>query len=116
LADLVDEPWWVARSAIGLHFVEAFHAAGLEMPRIALTTTTAHLMFQLIESGRFIGHFGNCLLNFYEDRFALRRLPITLAIPSFAVAIIAVKNRTISPVARLFIDCAQEVVREGSLG
>jgi hypothetical protein len=81
------------------------------MPRVALTTTDAHLLFQLVESGRFVGHFGDGLLHFYEDRFALKRLPITLAIPPFAVAVVALKNRTISPVAQLFTDCAREVTR-----
>jgi DNA-binding transcriptional LysR family regulator len=79
------------------------------MPRIALTTTTAHLLFQLLESGRFVGHFGDGLLHFYANRFALKRLPIELPIPPFLVAIVTVKNRTISPVAQLFIDCAREV-------
>ena len=55
---------------------DAFRANGLEMPRIAVTTTTAHLLFQLLESGRFVGHFGDGLLHFYADRFALKRLPI----------------------------------------
>ena len=74
-----------------------------------MTTTTAHLLFQLLESGRFVGHFGDGLLHFYADRFALKRLPIELPVQPFAVAIITLKNRTISPVAQLFIDCAREV-------
>jgi hypothetical protein len=65
----------------------------------------------LLESGRFVGDFGDGLLHFYADRFALKKLPIELPIPPFGVAIIAVKNRTISPVAQLFIDCAQEIAR-----
>jgi DNA-binding transcriptional LysR family regulator len=111
LADLIDEPWCMASSAIGTLMADAFRAEGLAMPRVALTTTDAHLLFQLVESGPFVGHFGDGLLHFYEDRFAFKRLPITLAIPPFAVAVIALKNRTISPVAQLFIDCAREVAR-----
>jgi DNA-binding transcriptional LysR family regulator len=111
LADLLDEAWCIAPSAIGSLMAQAFRAEGLAMPRVALTTTDAHLLFQLVESGHFVGHFGDGLLHFYEDRFALRRLPVTLAIPSFAVAVVALKNRTISPVAELFIDGAHSVVR-----
>ena len=73
-----------------------------------LTTTTANLL-PVVESGRFVGHFGDGLLHFYADRFALKRLPIELPIQPFAVAIVTMKNRTISPVAQLFIDCAREV-------
>ena len=111
LADLAEEAWCIAPSAVGSLITEAFRAEGLAMPRIAVSTTDAHLLFRLVESGRFIGHFGDGLLHFYEDRFALKRLPVALAIPPFAVAVIALKNRTISPVAQLFIDCAREVAR-----
>lgn len=111
LAELIDEPWCVAPSSVGSLIADAFRANGLKMPRIALTTTTAHLVFQLLESGRFIGHFGDGLLHFYASRFALKRLPVELPIPPFLVAIVTVKNRTISPVAELFIDCAREVAK-----
>jgi DNA-binding transcriptional LysR family regulator len=109
LAELVGEPWCLASSAIGSLMGDAFHASGLKMPRVAVTTTTAHLLFQLLESGRFVGHFGDRLLHFYSDRFAIKRLPIELPIQPFAVAIVTLKNRTISPVAQLFVDCAREV-------
>ncbi len=111
LADLVDEPWCLAPSSVGSLMAEAFRASGLEMPRIAVTTTTAHLLFQLLESGRFVGHFGDGLLHFYAGRFALKKLPIDLPIAPFAVAIVSLKNRTVSPVAQLFIDCAREVAK-----
>ena len=111
LADLVDEAWCMAHSAVGSLMADAFRAEGLAMPRVALTSTDAHLLFQLVETGRFVGHFGDGLLSFYEDRFAFKRLPVTLAIPPFTVAVIALRNRTISPVAQLFIDCAREVAR-----
>jgi DNA-binding transcriptional LysR family regulator len=109
LAELVDEPWCVAPSSVGSLVTDAFRQSGLPMPRIAVTTTTAHLLFQLLESGRFVGHFGDRLLQFYTNRFALKRLPIDLPIAPFSVAVVTVKNRTISPVAQLFIDCAREV-------
>ena len=111
LAELIDEPWCVAPTSVGSLIADAFRASGLEMPRIALTTTTAHLLFQLLESGRFVGHFGDRLLQFYAKRFALKKLPIELPIQPFSVAIVTLKNRTISPVAQLFIDSAHEVAR-----
>jgi DNA-binding transcriptional LysR family regulator len=109
LAELADEPWCLASSAIGSLMADAFRASGVKMPRVAVTTTTAHLLFQLLESGRFLGHFGDGLLHFYEHRFSLKKLPIELPIAPFAVAIMTLKNRTIGPVAQLFIDTAREV-------
>jgi DNA-binding transcriptional LysR family regulator len=114
LADLVNEPWCVARSAIGSLVTDAFGAGGLPAPRIALTATSTHLLFQLLESGRFVGHFGERLLHFYTSRFALKKLPIELPAKPFSVAVVTLKNRTISPVAQLFVDCAHEVA--GTVG
>jgi DNA-binding transcriptional LysR family regulator len=111
LAELIDEPWCLAPSSIGTLVSDALRANGLKMPRVAVTTTTAHLLFRLLESGRFVGHFGDGLLEFYANRFALQKLPIDLPIEPFAVAIVTLKNRTISPVAQLFIDCARDVAR-----
>ena len=111
LAELIDEPWCLAPSSIGTLVSDALRANGLKMPRVAVTTTTAHLLFRLLESGRFVGHFGDRLLEFYANRFALKKLPIDLPIEPFAVAIVTLKNRTISPVAQLFIDCARDVAR-----
>ena len=111
LAELVDEPWCVAPSLIGSMVSDAFIANGLKRPRIAVSTTTSHLFLQLLETGQFIGHFGDGLLHFYEKRFALKRLAIDLQIPPFAVAIVTLKNRTLSPVARLFIECAGKVTK-----
>lgn len=109
LADLIDVPWCVASSSIGSLVTDVFRDIGLRTPRIAVAATTAHLLFQLLESGHFVGHFGDRLLHFYTNRFALKRLPIELPLKPFSVAVITLKNRTISPVAKLFIDCAREV-------
>jgi DNA-binding transcriptional LysR family regulator len=110
LAELVDEPWCVVPSAIGSLMADAFSVSGLQSPRIALRTTTAHLILQLIASGSCVGHFGDMLLDFFLERFAVKRLPIKLPLQPFAVAIVTVRNRTISPVGRLFIDVARDVV------
>ena len=111
LADLADEPWCVAPSPVGSLIGDAFRASGLNVPRIAVRTTSAHLLFRLLETGRYVGHFGDRLLHFYAKRFALKPLPIELPVEPFAVAIITLKNRTISPVAQLFIDHACEITK-----
>jgi DNA-binding transcriptional LysR family regulator len=111
LAELTGESWCLAPSPIGSLVAGAFPASGLPKPRVAVTATTTHLLFQLLESGRFIGHFGDSLLQFHEKRFALKMLPIDLPAAPFAIAVVTLKNRTISPVAQLFIDCAREVTK-----
>jgi DNA-binding transcriptional LysR family regulator len=38
-------------------------------------------------------------------------LPVELPLPPWPVGVITLKNRTISPVAQLFLDCAREVAQ-----
>jgi len=109
LTDLVEEPWCMAPTPIGSLLTEAFNASDLKAPRIALTTTTSTLLMQLLETGRFVGHFGEGLLHFFATRFAVKALPIKLPIDPFAIAIVQPKYRSLGPLARLFIDCACEV-------
>jgi len=45
-------------------------------------------------------------------RLSLRALPVDLPIGAGAVVgVVTLKNRTTSPVAQLFIDCAREVAK-----
>jgi DNA-binding transcriptional LysR family regulator len=110
LAELLDEPWCLVPSAIGSAMADVFTASGLPLPRVALRATTAHLILQMVASGRCLGHFGDTLLSFFAQRFAVAKLPVELPVPPFAVAIVTLRKRTISPVAQLFVDCAREVV------
>ena len=72
LSQLMNERWCLAPSAVGSLVEEAFAAEGLAMPRIAVSTVSAHLIMRLIETGHFVGHVNGTLLHFYADRFAIR--------------------------------------------
>jgi hypothetical protein len=50
------------------------------------------------------------LVRFSGQRLALKTLPIGLPIPIGPVGIVTLKNRTLNPVTRLFIEAAREVV------
>jgi DNA-binding transcriptional LysR family regulator len=41
----------------------------------------------------------------------LKVLPVDLPIPPWPVGVMTLKNRTLTPVVQLFIDCAREVVK-----
>jgi DNA-binding transcriptional LysR family regulator len=53
----------------------------------------------------------NSALTFPVENPALKRLPIDLPTAHGPVAIITLKNRTLSPVAQLFIEHAREVAK-----
>jgi hypothetical protein len=54
------------------------------------------------------------MLQYNAERWSLKRLPIELQIPEMPIGIFTLKNRTISPVAQLFIGHARMLAKPGS--
>jgi DNA-binding transcriptional LysR family regulator len=106
LAELVDEPWILqpANSWNDAILGEAFRARGLPMPKAALTTFSVHLRASLLTLGPFLTSFPGSVLRVNAGRFSLKALPVDLPKQPWPVAIVTLKNRTLSPVVQLFID------------
>jgi hypothetical protein len=113
LADLINEPWALPPPDNLAHgwATDAFRAAGLEPPRPAMITTTGVARIALVAKGRFLTIASETVLRFGGWESAIRVLPIDLATKAGAVGIIKLKNRTLTPVAKLFMDCAREVAK-----
>jgi len=113
LVDLVDAHWCATplETSIGSLLINAFRASGLAPPRLTVSSVLSpHLVARLLENGRFLAVMSDSLLNyFYAKRLPIRRLPVELASPPFAIALVTIKNRTISPVAQLFIESARQI-------
>jgi DNA-binding transcriptional LysR family regulator len=116
LAELIEDPFIMPDfDAQGPSAIKAaFEARGLPPPSLAVTTYSVHLRNLLGMSGRFIVALPVSILERHADIFALKRLPITLPAADLPVAVVTLKNRTLSPTVELFLDCAREVTR--SLG
>jgi hypothetical protein len=50
-------------------------------------------------------------LKFNGKRFGLKTLPVKLPIPAQPAGVVTLKNRTLSPLAQLFINCARDVAK-----
>jgi DNA-binding transcriptional LysR family regulator len=113
LADLVNEPWVLPPpdTLTGSVVAEAFHASDLDVPRGTVITSTTPVRNALVATGRFLTIVSNSVLTFSRDNTRLKRLPISLPTTRRSVGIIALKNRTLSPVAQLFIDSAREIAK-----
>jgi DNA-binding transcriptional LysR family regulator len=111
LAELANEPWTLPTpdTLIGSLVADAFRASGLEFPRRAVATGSIHLHMALIASGPFLAILPGSMLRFAPNRAALKVLPVELPIPPWPTGIVRLKNRTVSPAAKLFIECAREV-------
>lgn len=105
LAELINAPWILTppNSSHYLLLAEAFEKQGLTMPKRTLTTFSVHLRANLVASGPFVAGFPRSVLNLNAERFSLKALPINLPTRSWPVALVTLKNRTLSPVVELFL-------------
>jgi DNA-binding transcriptional LysR family regulator len=113
LANLSQEQWILppADSLPGVSTAEVFRASGVDLPKAPLTTLSIHLSLQLVVTGRFVAMLPRSILRFSGTDRLLKVLPIELPIQPRPVAIMSLKQRTLSPVAQRFIDCARTVAK-----
>ena len=113
LSELVHEPWILDppnAAAIPL-ITAAFRAQGVELPRRNVTSFSLHVRTYLLATGRFLAIMPDSTLRFCAKPWSIRVLPIDIGVPPQKVAIFTLKNRTLSPAVKLFIQCARQVVK-----
>ena len=69
----------------------------------------------LLATGRYLGVYSRSLLRLKAKRWQIKVLPVDLPPQSSAVGIVTLKRRTISPLARLFVDCARDLAKTMAL-
>jgi len=113
LAELMNEPWALPppERALGPIYSEIFRASGLDYPRTTVVTMSPDVRISLLATGRFLSIFPAAVLAFPARRTELKILPVELLMAPVPVGIITLKNRTLSPVVQLFIDCVREVAK-----
>src|SRR5262249_28612585 len=112
-AELIEEPWCLTAydSGIGPFVAEAFRVRGLGMPRLIVRSNSPHLFYALVHTGRFLSVATVSTLRLSGKRLGLKALPVDLAIQLGPIGLVTLKNRSISPVAQLFIDCARNLAK-----
>ena len=112
LSQLIDEAWILppADSPMGLSIGEAFRSNGVEPPQSRVTSFSIPLCHHLLATGRFLtmhpivmARLGNYL--------PLKRLDVDFSGVRRRVSVMTLRNRTLSPLARLVIDCAREMAK-----
>ena len=113
IAELVNELWVLPppNSVIGSIVMDAFRASGLDYPRVSVVTDCPHMRISLLATGRFVTIFPASAFRFLTKRSELKILPVELPTARRPNGIVTLKNRALSPVAKLFIDCAREVAK-----
>jgi DNA-binding transcriptional LysR family regulator len=113
LAELLEEPWLMSPPDSPSYKVvaEAFKTQGFGMPMAILVTLSMDLRAKLSARGQFITVVPKSVLHHGDDRHRLEELPVNIAMQPWHVAILTLKNRTLSPVVERFIDCARAVAK-----
>jgi len=114
LAELVNEPWVLPpqESGQGSVIMEAFRAAGLDYPRTTVICEPAELRISLLATGRFISICPYSAYSLSARRPELQVLAVRQSLGHAPVGIVILKNRTISPLAQLFIHHCRELAKQ----
>ena len=73
------------------------------------------LRMQLLSTGDYVSPVPQSLFQYNTDRWSLCALPVTRGKP-LPVVVVTLRDRTLSPVAELFIDYARNVTRQMRVG
>jgi DNA-binding transcriptional LysR family regulator len=113
LTELLNEAWTLPppETAFGSAAMEAFRSWGLDYPRPTVVTTPLDVRMSLLATGHFLTIFAASALRFSIRRPELKVLAVELPMASVPTGIVTLKNRTLSPVAQLFVHSARKIAR-----
>jgi DNA-binding transcriptional LysR family regulator len=112
LSALMAEPWVLppADSPVGVYIASAFRAAGVEPPPARVFTFSVPLHHSLLATGQFLTVLPTSML-LHRAHFPLRVLPVKFPASPRPMGIVTLKNRTLSPLAIRFIECARQIAK-----
>lgn len=113
LSELIDQTWALPPpdSLPGRLVADAFRSHGLDVPVASVVTASVHLLANALPiTGRFLTVVPASVLRF-NRRLPLKALPVDFAVDPGKVGVVWLKDRTLSPVAQLFIKCARELTQ-----
>jgi DNA-binding transcriptional LysR family regulator len=111
LRRLVDEPWVLPRpeTMVGSLVANMFRANGCEPPRNAVLCNSMQLNHALLATGRYFAVYSNSFLQLSAKMLGIKVLPVKLQMQSTPAGVVTLKNRTTSPIAKMFISQAREI-------
>jgi DNA-binding transcriptional LysR family regulator len=118
LPELMEERWILqpADTIAGRSHFEAFQEAGVGAPAKLITTTSVQIQIGLVASQRYLTILPASTLHFSGRRLGIAALTTKLKIDPLVVGVVTLKKRTISPVARQFIEMTRSTTARLRLG
>lgn len=113
LAELSRERWVLPPSAafLGRLIAQVFEAHRLEMPRPTITTTSTYAMAVLVATGPYLTIHPSTMLMMPARHGQLAAVPVVLKAARHPVAVLTLKERGLSPSARLFLSLIREELK-----
>ena len=110
LADLIDELWVLppSDSLPGMNIAAIFRASGLQPPQAHVVSFSIPLHHHLLATGRYVTMLPQSMLRFGKH-LPLRSLPVDTPLKNYPTGIVTLKNRTLGPLAQLFIEEASKL-------
>jgi DNA-binding transcriptional LysR family regulator len=112
LSDLIEETWVLPPpdSIMGTNIAAAFRAAGMEPPRARAISFSIPLHHHLVATGQFITVLPVSMLRLGKH-VPLKPLSVKMPKVPRRIGIMTLKNRTLGPLAYLFIETAKEIAK-----
>jgi DNA-binding transcriptional LysR family regulator len=112
LADLMNESWIFGEpgNAVQARISDTFRAKVGALPSISVYTVLMNLRLALLASGNYVSCIPKSVYRFGAQGHQIKALPIEMGL-KLPIQIFTLKNRTLSPAAKLFIESAHEVAK-----
>jgi DNA-binding transcriptional LysR family regulator len=112
LADLMNESWIFGEpsNAVQRRISEVFRAKVGVLPSISVFTVLMNLRLALLAAGDYVSCIPRSVYRYGAQGRPIKALPIEMEL-KLPIQIFTLKNRTLSPVAKLFIEGAHEVAK-----
>lgn len=116
LAELAGERWSLMPqdAIIGSFLAENFRAHGLPYPQLGVKCNSLQMHVSLVQTGRYLGVLPASFLGFSNARGTMKELPVKLQGRPPPVGYAMLKDRTGSPMTKLFIDALRATARRAS--
>ena len=83
----------------------------MTLPATIVSTYSAVLQHYLVATSRFLMVLPKSMLDLMAKSYSLKQLPVRLPAMQRTTAIVVLKRRTLSPIARLFIETVGAVAK-----
>lgn len=114
LANLTDERWLLPSldALAGLFVTDAFAAQGLKPPTPNIASFSIHLRSNLASRGDYVAVLPHSFMRLSGSRYELSELPVKLSDRPSPVAVVTLRNRSLTPAVQVFMQSAREVATQ----